>query len=212
MADEEKDLIKIETKQPNSLLGFFSRLTDDSTIIGSVCKNVVIPRLVDTAYEAGVAGLKKLFWGEDTKWSRGGSQTKSSSSIIIGGGHTAYNQMSNRNGPEPSRTESNISNAFASAARKKANAYLVRIADDPSKGIDAWEKGREIEEQLVDKFEASGLISVQDLYVAAGVSDIPSSALNWGWDSIRELKRYRDLDDDRVVVIQLPKPKDITML
>lgn len=212
MADEEKDLIKIETKQPNSLLGFFSRLTDDSTIIGSVCKNVVIPRLVDTAYEAGVAGLKKLFWGEDTKWSRGGSQTKSSSSIIIGGGHTAYNQMSNRNGPEPTRTESNISNAFASAARKKANAYLIRITDDPSKGIDAWEKGREIEEQLVDKFEASGLISVQDLYVAAGVSDIPSSALNWGWDSIRELKRYRDLDDDRVVIIQLPKPKDITML
>lgn len=212
MADEEKDLIKIETKQPNSLLGFFSRLTDDSTIIGSVCKNVVIPRLVDTAYEAGVAGLKKLFWDEDTKWSRGGSQTKSSSSIIIGGGHTAYNQMSNRNGPEPTRTESNISNAFASAARKKANAYLIRITDDPSKGIDAWEKGREIEEQLVDKFEASGLISVQDLYVAAGVSDIPSSALNWGWDSIRELKRYRDLDDDRVVIIQLPKPKDITML
>lgn len=212
MPDEQNELAKVEIKQTTGVAGFMSRITDDDTILGSVCKNVILPRLVDTAYEGAVAALKKFFWGEDTKWSRGGGQSSRSNSIIIGSNHTAYNQMSNRSGPEPSRTESPLSNAITGAGRRKANAYSIRIKDDPSNGIDAWEKGRTIEDALVEKFKISGLISVQDLYMAAGVPDIPSTALDWGWDSIAELRRFRDLDDDRYVVVQLPKPKDITKL
>ena len=137
MADEQKpnEIIKVEQEHGTGIAGLLGHLTDENTILGSVCKNVIIPRLVDTAYEGAVAGLKKFFWGEDTKWSRGGGSSKSSSIII--GGSTPYHQMSsNRSGPEPSRTESRLTDAMANAGRRKANAYRVTIKDDPQKGVD----------------------------------------------------------------------------
>lgn len=210
MSDEQKpnEIIKVERKYSGGVLGLLSKLTDEDTIMGSVCRNVIIPRVVDTAYEGAVAALKKFFWDEDVKWSRG-SGTKNSSSIIIGG-HTAYNQMSsNRSGPEPSKTESRITEAIANAGRKKANSYCVQIKDDPQRGVVAWDRARDIKETLEQKMDMSGgLISVNDLYVAAGVADIPATSLDWGWEN-PQIKIYHDLDDDKIVIVELPRPIDI---
>lgn len=212
MADEQKpnELIKIEQDLGGGISGFFARFTDDSTIIGSVCKNVVIPRLVDTAYEGLVAGLKKFFWGEDVKWSRGGGGSKNSSIII--GNHTPYNQMSaNRSGPEPSKSESRIGEAISSIGKRKADAYRVKIVDDPSTGKSAWDIAQDIKESLEHRMDVSdGLISVADLYTVSGYP-APATSLDWGWqDAI--IKIYHDLDDDKIVVVELPKPIDISKL
>lgn len=212
--EQPKELAKIEVIRKGGVAGIFGKMTDDSTILGSVCKNVLLPRLVDTAYEASVAALKKVFWGEDTKWSRGGNASSRSGSVIIGSGHTAYNQMSNRNGPEPSRNESPLMNQMSNGFGRKANIYMMRIKKDPANGIvDPWEAATDVVEALVDKFkQADGLLSVQDFYVAGGVKGIPATALDYGWTSIKELKQYYDLDDPDTVIISLPKPIDISKM
>lgn len=213
MADDQKpnELIKIEQKRGRGLIGILGSLTDETTLFGSVCKNVIIPRLVDTAYEGGVAALKKFFWDEDVKWSRGGGGSKGSNIII--GGHTAYERMSsNRSGPEPSVAESRITDAISAVGRRKANVYRVTIKDDPANGVNAWSKAEDIKTALEEKMDMSdGLISVNDLYVASGQVDIPSSSLNWGWENPK-IKIYHDLDDDRVVIVELPRPIDIKNL
>lgn len=200
---------KMEIQQKStSALSFVDKCMDENTIIGSVCKNVIFPRLVETAYEGALAGLKKLFWGEDTKYTRGGSSSRGG--ITIGGNHTQYNTTTSSNSyTSVDGSGGGILKNSADKYRGRSNVYKLRISNELG---DAWEQSVRIEDVLSDKLQASGLISVADLYDAAHAGSPPSTANNWGWDSLAKVRRYWDIDDPNIVVFELPKPKDIRML
>lgn len=216
--NDQKPNVKIEQGR-GSLLNFFRRLFDDSTIIGSINKNVVVPKLIDTAYDASIAAAKKVFYGEDTKWSRGSSNQTKTGAIVING-HTQYNAISQSSAirnDTPSRVETKLANAISNSAPiRKGNVYTVRIRNGA--GVDAWKQSEQIIDILLEKCRQSdGLASVQDLFLACGQTNIPSTSVNYGWIDKTLLKpgsinRHWDLNDDDCVVIELPAPIDISKM
>ena len=172
------------------------KLLDETTFWGSIVKEVVIPNTIDLIYNAGYAALNRLCYG-NTNAKRGGYKSSHNGNVL----YKDYNSLYSS---KPVVTNGGALEQVADKYRAKANITSIKV--------NSMEKVNQVIDELTDRLQYAGVISVGDLYDICEIGAAPSTSMNWGWTDISKIRWYRDYDEPDKFIIEMPKCIDIRKL
>lgn len=142
-----------------------------------VVKDVIVPNVKSTVFDVLSKGLSMMLWGED-KAPKSGTRFN-------------YNQVS--------------SNRDRDNYRPRTRVRTQYDVDDII--FDSRSDAERVLEKLMDIFDATGAVSIGDLYDAAGQQTL-STDFDWGWTNMREATVEHSRDGG--YYIYLPRPVSLS--
>lgn len=180
------------SKKPQQEVKTTPAFFDDSTFIGGIVNHVVLPKLVDLAFNTGVAVLEKACYGKIGATRH--SKTNYNSLYSM----TDYNRIGSGTTTTPLPGSSLYGTADRHRAKMTGRKWYCENIDQMDN----------VMSEMQIRLDAGGKLSVADMCDIFDVSNPASTTNNFGWVTLEGVQTYRDLDTQQWV-IELPKPRDI---